>query len=161
MNPSNNHSDAAPRPAAGTAPAEVRDFLEGMKSKDPDQILAGAATFSLSTAMAQATVITIITLAAFTVGPLVYGKMRSGESDKPLIVSPGELDAAIGKEEPAKTPATPAPSTAKTPSTAKATAPPTGKEFLEKIGATDTKTASPKVNPLDKSADDLFNDIDK
>jgi hypothetical protein len=148
-NPANCHPD----------PNNVRDFLQQLKNRNPDEVLGSGARQGLGAALIQATIITAVTLVALTVGPLLYNQAAPAAKHTP------EKDAKVAEPE-AKT-ATPAPSPAPTvtpPATTKGTTSAEkdkDKDFLNKIGATETKKAPPKVNPLEKSADDLFKDLDK
>ncbi len=164
MTPTNNHADAptlAPVRTAPEAPAEVREFLQQIKGKDPDELLGTNAQGSLSLAMIQATIITVVVMIASTFGPYVWSMVAPAhkhDDKKP------DTDVKVETPDPVKPAATPTmPATAPTvaPATADKNRPTTNKEFIDKIGANDVKPANPKVNPLDKSTDDLFKDLDK
>ena len=164
MNHSNNHTDpVSTHPSrAGTCASsdEVRDFLQKIKCNDPEKVLGVEATRSLTTAMIQSTVITVLAMVlGTTVLPYIWPK--SSASTRPET-KPAEKEVKAETPEPTRTPPA-AVATPTTPDKDKGKTPATGtdKGFLEKIGATDTKPANPKVNPLEKTTDDLFKDIDK
>lgn len=160
MNPTNNHAEP---PGTCSSPSEVRAFLDQMKNRDTEEALGTMGSHTLTGAMVQATVITVVLLILCTFGPMV---MSSSEPAPPPSAA-RTPEVKTETPEPAKTAATTTtPPTTNPPATTQpnakaATTPPNAKDVMDKIGANDTKQASPKVNPLDKSVDDLFKDIDK
>jgi hypothetical protein len=150
---SNNHAE----PAHGSSsPQDIQDFLKHLKTRDTEEVLGTSASHTLAGAIGQATAVTVALMVIFTFGPMVV-------SSPPAAPAPTAKSPEVRAEtpEPARTPATP---TTPTPPTVAATTPATpanAKDAMDKIGANDTKQASPKVNPLDKSVDDLFKDLDK
>jgi hypothetical protein len=154
MDSSNNHSE---QPASGRAcvsPTEVRDFLQRMKTRSPDEVLGTEANRGLAKALAWSTLLCVLALVVFTAP---FARSKPSAAPKPDTKGPIEKDVTAETTEPTKLPSPPPSS----PTLAKdKTKPPAGKDFLDKIGATDTKQANPKVNPLEKTADDLFKDID-
>jgi hypothetical protein len=152
MNSSNNHSEQPSRACA--SPTEVRDFLQRMKTRRPEEVLGTEANRSLALALVWSTFVCALALVVFTVP---WALSKSSKAARPDTKRALDKEVTAETPEPAKSaPAPPPPDVAKD----KAKPPPAGKDFLDKIGATDTKPANPKVNPLEKSADDLFKDID-
>jgi hypothetical protein len=160
MDLSNNHSEpvATSHAANGNSSDEVRDFLETIKCKDPDKVLGVEATRGLTRAMVQSAAVTVVAMIVFTAWPYFRGKLTA--ATKPAA-PPAEKEVRTETPEPTKTPATTVATPAPTPPATSKTPPAADKGFLDKIGATDTKPANPKVNPLEKTTDDLFKDIDK
>jgi hypothetical protein len=152
MNSNNNHSEQSSRTCA--SPTEVRDFLQRMKTRSPEEVLGTEANRGLAMAMVWSTLACGLALVIFTAAPWALSKPAAAKPDTKRA-----LDREVTAETPEPTkaaPTPPPPDVAKE----KTKPPPAGKDFLDKIGATDTKPANPKVNPLEKSADDLFKDID-
>ena len=130
------------RENAFASTAELREFVHNLKGKSPQEVLGAVANSGLAQGVGLATVGTIILMAVFTVGPyFLYGK--------PAPPAPKKEAAAVAE---------PAAATAQT--TEKAAAPSTdasanAQRTLDKMGESETKTADPKVNPLD-DLDDLL-----
>ena len=87
--------------------------------------------------------------------------VRRGSRDDGLPHASGQGDPVVKDKETPKETAKVNPdplekAKAPDPFTAK---PPAGKDPLEKLGVSETKTSDPKKNPLDKGADDLLKDI--
>jgi hypothetical protein len=159
MNSTNNHAESPNRTDSCASASEVRDFLKHMKGRDTEEVLGTQDSHSLAGAMVQATIITVVFMVVFTFGPMVWS---TPHTDATPAAKPA--DAKVDTPQPSKVAETPAPAPSTTAAIPPATAnpqPPNAKDALDKIGANDTKKASPKVNPLEKSADDLFKDLDK
>lgn len=165
MSDTNHRPDAAPsgqtvHHARATA-AEVNEFLQRLKGKNPQEVLGIAAESGLVRAVIQATVGTLVLLVVFTVVPYTLSKQAPAKkAAAPAKVEPAEQAAKPANAAPTPAPASPAAPVAAVPG-AEPQQPPVSEKALEKLGTTETKQSSPKVNPLEKSADDLLKDLDK
>lgn len=163
MSDSNNHPEAVSNSrgqsgvATLTSAAEVNDYLKHMRERDPQELLGVDAQSGLVRATIQATVISVIALAALTVGPYWWEKLTppSKPAEQARETPKAENKDVATKSEPTK-PATPEPA-----KTAENKKEPVSKDALDKLGVNESKTASPKVNPLEKSSDDLLKELDK
>ncbi len=144
--------------------AELSEFVASMRGKSAKEMLGALAESGLVRATIQATVGCIVLMAAFTVGPYyVWGGKAEAKPTSP---------ASSAKEKPDATAQTPAPeatddsaknasASADTPAVAKTKdgEPVTADQLdkaAKKLGIGETKTADPKVNPLDKELDLLL-----
>ena len=125
--------------------AELREFVQNLKGKSPQEVLGAVANSGLAQGVGLATIGTAVMFAIFTVGPyMLYGKPKP----------PAVTKATAAAEPAANTPA------AATSATEKAAAPSkdaasNAQQTLDKMGESETKKADPKVNPLD-NLDDLL-----
>ncbi len=143
---------------------ELREFLEQMRGKSPQEMLGALAESGLIRATLQASVACVILIGTFTVVPyLLYGK--HGGSSAPATTPPAAAAASPAAAAPAPTAAAP---TAPPPADAAAGARPAAAGSgapadLEKaaaaMGITETKTADPKNNPREKDLDSLLDKI--
>lgn len=149
--------------------ADLRDFLDRFRTKDPQELLGVSDTGGLFGPMVIATIATGVIFAALTIVPYVLSKNApaNANAEKPAEkVEPAKVETPK-PDATAKVPATTTPnSKGKAEPTAKVdaspgTPPAKGPDILQKLGENETKTASPKVNPLDKKNDDLLNDLIK
>ena len=148
------------REGSTASAAELREFLQQMKGKAPQEVLGMIAQSSLVQSTVIATLGCVVVLFAGSAIPWAWAK-----------ASPAPAAPAVAKEDPAK-PAAPAAAIASQPSTG---APPgeTGPteptatsskpkksddDLLERLGVGETKDADANVNPLDRG-DDLLKDI--
>jgi hypothetical protein len=144
-NPSNNHAEPTsvppdrPVPPPCASPTAVREYLEHMKPKDPEEVLGTAARRDLAVAMGLATVITVGVMAALTFIPFALSEQSTSEAG-PASTAPK-----------ATAPGTPSPTPPPSTTTDKGR-PTTAKDFPDKIGVTDTKSGTPK-DPLDSLID--------
>lgn len=137
---------------------ELREFVKQLKGRSPQEMLGIVAESGLVRATVLASVITLVFMIAFTVGPYFY---KQWNPKKPVAATP-----------PAAAPAAPAPAATPTASAAPAAgnlpagiAPPatartnpndpTMKDPLS--AASEVKTFDAKSNPLDNTKDDLLN----
>ncbi len=134
------------REGAFASAAELREFVQNLRGKSPQEVLGAVANSGLAQGVGLATVGTVILMAVFTVGPyLLYPKVQAkpakteAATSEPAAIS--ELAAAAKTLEKFARPSKDASSNAQ--------------QTLEKMGETETKTADPKVNPLD-NLDDLL-----
>lgn len=145
--------------------AELNQFLQQMRDKSPREVLGVVSQSGLTRAVFQATIGCIVMMFVFTVGPYLWSKTFPAPEKKPAAKAADQPAATADS----KKPETPAAAPATTPSAApdkgttasKTDKPTVSKEALDKLGLNETKTGSPKVNPLEKSADDLLKDLDK
>jgi hypothetical protein len=135
---------------------------------NPEELLGAGAHTSLAAAMAQATGIAVVLLAALTFGPYY---LWSNPGTTP-VAQPAPAHEEPGKAAPAPvaSPATPAapvtPDKPRPVAEANKPAPadknaPVSKEAVDKLGVNDTKKADPAVNPLEKGTDDLLKELEK
>lgn len=143
--------------------SELNHFLQQMRDKSPRDVLGAVSQSGLARAVFQATVGCIVIMIVFTVGPYLWSKSFPAAEKKP-VAKAAEQPAAPADTKKAETPAaTPGIAPDKGTAASKTDNPKqtVSKDALDKLGLTETKTGSPKVNPLDKSADDLLKDLDK
>lgn len=153
--------------------AELRDFIGKLKGKRPQEVMGTIAGSSLVQCTTLATIITVVGMAIFTVGPYLWNKSRPAPTataqaapapatapaaSTPASASPAKSDTVAAPVEPAKN------DTAKGPAAAPVANPlePSidGKQkAIEKLGIGETKASDPKKNPLENSADDLLKDL--
>lgn len=130
------------RENAFASTAELREFVRNLKGKSPQEVLGAVANSGLAQGVGLASVGTVILMAAFTVGPyFLYGKPKP----------PAPPKEAAAATEPAAT----APQTAEKVTAPSKDASANAQQTLDKMGESETKTADPKVNPLD-NLDDLL-----
>lgn len=148
--------------AGATATAgELREFVNQLHGRSPQEMLGIVAGSSLIRSTIAASVITVVFMFGFTAGPYVWKKWFP----KQVVATKTEPEApaAAAAAAPTGTAATPAGSaaTANLPATAGAApAGPAGpKDPLAPLGINETKIADPKKNPLDNSTDDLLKDL--
>jgi hypothetical protein len=148
------------REGASASAEELREFVNQLSGRSPQEALGVIAASDLVRATVLATVITVVGIAAFTVGPYFWNKAQS----------PKESPVAAPAAAPAST-AKPAPTTVAGPAGSlppgglpPAGLPPAGSapaDPLSRLGVNETKPADPKSNPLENSKDDLLKDIGK
>ncbi len=122
---------------------ELREFVQNLKGKSPQEVLGAVANSGLAQGVVLSSLITLIVMAVFTIGPYFWY-----EKPKPVQKEPV---AAAQPVAPVATTASPAEKSRAATQSAAANA----QQTLEKLGETETKTADPKVNPLD-NLDDLL-----
>lgn len=144
-------------PPSGITP-QMNESLRRFRQQTPTEALGLGADVSLFRSCVHAGLITLVLFAIFTAGPYFWGKSKPAPEAAPA--------AAPTPETPAPTPSTPPPGQVPNDPVA-AKAPPTGPapagkaDLLDKLGESGTKSANPKVNPLDRKDDDLLKDLDK
>ena len=122
-------------------------FLGTLRGKSPQEVIGIVSSSLLIQSTAIATAITIVLMAAFTVGPyLIWGPPKG-----------------IPAQAPAAAVAPTTPTTAAVTSAAKAEAKSDGTlssentaKAVKAMGMDETKTADPKANPLEKDFDKLL-----
>lgn len=145
-NSSNGSMPHTPRTAAPDSPV-INETLRRLRNQSPAESLGLPAGNGLLRPFIQASIGGAILLVLLTVIPYFVDPPKAAEAK---VLPPAEQ-----KQEPTETPKSqPEP---KTPVNAKG---PSGKsDILDKLGENATKTASPKINPLDKKDDDILKDI--
>lgn len=145
------------REGAKASAAELREYVAKFRGKSPQEMLGLVAGSSLVQGTVLATVITVVFLAAFTVGPYVWNKLSppvaKASPPKPATAAPAPTPPASAPAASATAPA-PAPTAAAAPSNAVPPDP-----VLNRLGIGEAKTADPKKNPLEAGADDLLKDL--
>lgn len=145
------------REGAKASAAELREYVAKFRGKSPQEMLGLVAGSSLVQGTILATVITVVFLAAFTVGPYVWKKMSP-----PVAKAPPPKPAAAAPAATSTAPAPIASATAAKPIATASAAPPNAAPpdpVLDRLGIGEAKTADPKKNPLDAGADDLLKDL--
>lgn len=141
------------REHGGASMAELSEFVAKMKGRSPQEVMGLVAGSSLFQATAQATLMTTLFIAAFTVGPyFYYGPVKPPET--------AAKPAAPAATDTAKKPETPAAPAAGEQATAAATTPKTDAEKAAKaMGIDEVKPADAKKNPLEKNLDNLLDNL--
>lgn len=137
---------------------ELREFVKQLKGRSPQEMLGIVAESGLVRATALASVITLVFMVAFTVGPYFWNQWNP---KKPVAVAPPA--AAPAAPAPAATPtatATPAagnlPPGIAPPATARTN--PNDPKMKDPLSAaSEVKSFDAKSNPLDNTKDDLLN----
>jgi predicted lipid-binding transport protein (Tim44 family) len=154
---------------------ELRQFLDSMRGKSAKEELGKLAESGLIKAVVQATVISVVAIAIFTVGPYFLqdkkgaaGAAAAKSADgKTADAKSGDAPAAGGQNAnasaaaPAATGATGAnPATAGADGESSAGGPGSDIERAAKMmGVSDTKAADPKSNPRERDLDNLLDKI--
>jgi hypothetical protein len=142
------------RARAGTKASaeELRAYVQQFRGKSPQEMLGLVTGSGLVRSTVLATVLTVIGMAAFTLGPYVWNKMSP-----PVAKTPKSPPAAA-----VTAPATPAPAAPAPPATVAVPAgtnvPPSA-DVLEKLGLGESKAKPPTKNPLEAGGDDLLKDL--
>jgi len=145
--------------------AELRDFIQHLRGKPPQEVLGLVAKSGLVRATTTATIGTVVLLAIFTIGPYVIAKASPKPPPAPeaAAASAEAAEEGQGATATADGAATASPSAAGTQAGAGAAAgpltPDQGAELLERLGEGDTRESDPSVNPLEDSADDLLDEL--
>jgi hypothetical protein len=154
--------------AGATASAEeLREFVAQLRGRSPQEMLGMIAASNLVRATIQATVITVVFLAVFTVGPYAYSKMV--KKDQPSA-APAAAPAAPAAKAPAPGPSAVAgpggippvgavPPGGLPPSVAPGASGP--RDPLSPLGVNEARSTDPDKNPLLNKNDDLLKDIGK
>jgi len=135
---------------------ELREFLGEMRGKSPKEMLGLVAQSTLFKGIQQSVILFGVILLVFTAIPFTIG----------LFAPEEEKQTATQKAEP-ETPeegAQPADGTGQTPNANGTVQTPlgetaTGNPVIDTLGIGETKEAPTKVNPLDDTGDDLFDEL--
>ncbi len=128
----------------GTASLEeLKEFLGKLRGKSPQEVIGIVSSSLLIQSTAIATLLTIVFMAVFTVGPyVIWGPPKAKSSQMPAAA------------------ATPAPAASVTAtSVEKKSSEPTEEDTAKAVkamGMDETKSADPKANPLEKDFDKLL-----
>lgn len=146
---------------ASASAGELRQFINSLKGRSPEEMLGAISGSGLVRATAQATVATVVLLVAFTLIPWMWPSDEAGAAQ----AGSKKSESNATKTE------TPAPATASKPdSTAStaASAPASGDEpsaanvqkAAQVMKLDEVKQADPKSNPLEKNLDKLLDGVD-
>ena len=130
--------------------------------KSPQDVLSIVSVSRLPRSFVHATILMTATLAALTAGPYFWGKSSSAQASSTPEVKPDSSAPTDAPKTNTNTTATATPTPNPAPATgdpSTPTKPPS--DLLDKLGESGTKSASPKVNPLDNKGDDLLKDLGK
>lgn len=134
------------REGAFASAAELREFVQNMRGKSPQEVLGAVANSGLAQGVALATLGTAILMAVFTIGPyFLYPKAPP---------KPVQAEAAATAESAATSDVAASGPSEKAERVGKDAAS-NAQQTLDKMGENETKTADPNVNPLD-NLDDLL-----
>lgn len=123
--------------------AELREFVHKLRGRSPQEVLGAVANSGLAQGVALSTLITIVVMGFFTIGPYFWTVKPPPKPVEKAAVATPPVAAPASKTSPAEKP----------PAVSQEAA--NAQQTLEKLGETETKTADPKVNPLD-NLDDLL-----
>lgn len=140
---------------ASASADELRQFINSLKGRRPEDVLGSITGSGLVRATAQATAVTGVLLAAFTLGPYLLRPAGTGTT-KAATSGPAPATAAsapVSAAQPAST-ATANPAATDGPSEANV------QKAAQVMGLDETKAADPKVNPLEKNLDKLLDGVD-
>jgi hypothetical protein len=161
------------RTGASASAKELQEFVAQLRGRSPQEMLGMIAGSDLVRATTLATVITVVFMAAFTVGPYLLNKREKEKAAAVPVVAP----TAPAPNAVAPAPQSTAPSSAAVAGPAGSAPggavppgglPPAGRpgasgprDPLAPSGVNETKTADPNKNPLENRTDDLLKDIGK
>lgn len=131
--------------------ADLTAFVARMKGRSPTEVLGEIAQSTLTNGLVVATVWTLILMVVLTILP--YGMTKAFPPAKPLAADASAAPAAstpAAAEQPAK---------GETSKVAGSNANDPDGKLLKKLNMDETKTADPKVNPLDDLGNDLLKDL--
>lgn len=145
------------REQGGASLAELGDFLAKMKGRSPQEVMGLVAGSGLFRATFHATILTVLFIAAFTVGPyFYYGPVKARET----AAKPADKQAAPATTDTAKKPDSPAtPAAPEATATAAATSKTDAEKAAKALGIDETKPADAKTNPLEKNLDNLLDNL--
>jgi hypothetical protein len=137
--------------------SELREFLAGLKTRKPQEVIGIVSASLLMQSMALATAATVGILVVFSVGPyLIYGAPQAKASTAKGAKPASAMASPAG--DPKGTPTANANATLDTP----AKSGPDAAKAVKAMGLDETKPADPKKNPLDSpNLDKLLDGLDK
>lgn len=140
---------------ASASADELRQFINSLKGRSPEEVLGSLTGSGLIRAIVQATVATGVLLAAFTVGPyfLRPAETEAAKADASASSPAAAASAPVASTQPASA-ATANPAATDGPSEANV------QKAAQVMGLDETKVADPKVNPLEKNLDKLLDGVD-
>lgn len=144
---------------------ELKSFIAQFRGKSPQEVMGVIGGSGLVQATIQATVVTILGMVLFTVGPYIKNQAMPPVKKVAAAPAPATKPADTKNVDPARQAA----ASAATAQGGTVAPPPAGekldpanatnKQIMDKLGVGQTKTADPKSNPLENSADDLLKDL--
>jgi len=143
------------RDNGGATVAELREFLQEMRGRSPQEMLGVIAQSDLVRSTLVAAIGAVVLLVVLTVVPFAWGKAFPAEQS--AKAPPAAQAPAQTPDKPAATTDQPAAADAK-PGDDQPEAKPD--DLLDKLGIGEQKTAAPDVNPLESKADDLLKGLD-
>ena len=156
MSPNLVNGEAQKGQTVPPAPAGVIDTLRHLRARSPQESLGVESNRGLFKAFVLATLLTGVALAALTVGPYYWNKLKPAA---PPAAPANPADSSPTPPAPAPAPSTTPDQTAKGPNANPVTPKPKGKDVTDVLGESGVKTGTPKVNPLDKKDDDIFKEL--
>jgi len=143
---------------------ELREFVRQLRGKDPQQMLGIVAQSGLLMGVVHATVLTVVVIGIFTIGPYLFYKAEPAAvvtQAAPEAASPAKQTADSPKSQPAtSTPVAEPSATVSNDKSKPAAADGIDKgKALEKLNMSEAKKADPNANPLENKADDLLKDL--
>ncbi len=143
------------RKEAAASATEIRQFINGLRGKSPQEMLGAIAQSSLIQATIQATVWTTVFLAIFTVGPYVMkSDAKAASKAAPAkAAKKAESEAPAAKSEKSEAAATAAKSNGDEPSADNV------QKAAKAMGLDEVKNTDPKKNPREKDLDTLLDDL--
>ncbi len=159
MSTSNNLPNSHPHPPAPSTVEDLSNLLREVGTANPQELLGAGARTSLAVAMLQATVATVLLMAALTFGPYLWSPATGTAAPSTPATPPEPARADSKAPTPPAVPESGKP--AREPGNEASQQAPVSKKALEKLGLTDTRKADPRVNPLEKGDDDLLKELDK
>jgi hypothetical protein len=128
---------------------ELKEFLGRLQGRSPQEVVGIVSTSMLIQSMVLATVGTLAIMVVFTLGPyMVYGP--------PQMKKPATAAAPAAPSNSAANNSAATPSEAGKPGELSAE---DKSKAMNKMGIDETKTADPNKNPLDKSFDNLLDNV--
>ena len=142
---------------------ELREFVKQLHGRSPQEMLGIVAQSSLIRATALASVITLVFMAAFTVGPYLWNQYNPKPvAAAPTPTAPAAAPAASPTATAAANPAAPAATVAgnlpaNIPAPNLSGASPADPKMKDPLSAaSEVKNFDPSANPLDNTKDDLL-----
>lgn len=133
---------------------ELREFLTQMKGKGPKEMLGLVAQSTLFKGIQQSVIIFVSIILVFTIIPFTIN-FFAPEGDKQTVTEASASPSAEESTQPEEDTIPNEEGTIQTPLGETAT----GNPVIDTLGIGETKEAPTKVNPLDDTGDDLFDEL--
>ena len=132
--------------AASASATELRQFINSLRGRSPQEMLGTVAASGLFAATAQATIATVVLIVVFTFGPywLKSDAKAAPKAAKPVATKPAEAEK---------------PAVAATGAASETPNESDQKQAAKVMGMDETKAADPKVNPREKDLDKLLDGV--
>lgn len=143
------------RKEAAASATEIRQFINGLRGKSPQEMLGAIAQSSLVKATAQATVWTTVLIVGGTLLPYLL-RSDAKAANQPAVAESKQNDhpkADAAKPEKAESKTTTATSSSNEPSADNV------QKAAKAMGLDDVKNTDPKKNPREKDLDSLLDDL--